>query len=91
MRGNRVSGILLVMTLDTIEELVSRRPFEPFRIVTSSGDRYDVRHPELVLRVKNGLYVGRGGRGTVADRAAFISLLHISAVETAGNGIRRHK
>ncbi|HEX4053035.1 MAG TPA: hypothetical protein VHX86_02095 [Tepidisphaeraceae bacterium] len=79
------------MTLDTIEELLARRPFEPFRIITSSGDRYDVRHPELLLRVKNGLYVGHGERGTVADRAAFISLLHISAVEAAGNGVRPRK
>jgi hypothetical protein len=79
------------MTLDTIDELRSRRPFEPFRIVTSSGDRYEVRHPELILRVKNGIYVGQGGRGAVAERAAFISLLHISAVETGGNGTKKHR
>ena len=79
------------MTLDTVQELLSRRPFEPFRIVTSSGDRYDVRHPELVLRVKNGVYVGRGGRGNVAERAAFISLLHITAVETVGDSSRKQK
>jgi hypothetical protein len=76
------------MTLDTVQELLARRPFEPFRIVASSGDRYEVRHPEMVLRVKNGLYVGLGGRGTVAERAAFVSLLHISAVETHANGAR---
>ena len=76
------------MTLDTVEELLSRRPFEPFRIVTSSGDRYEVRHPEMVLRVRNGLYIGQGGRGNVAERAAFVSLLHIAAVETPTNGSR---
>jgi hypothetical protein len=78
------------MTLDTIQELLSRHPFEPFRIVTSSGDHYDVRHPELVLRVKNGLYIGLGGKGSIAERAAFVSLLHISAAETNLNGAR-HK
>jgi hypothetical protein len=77
------------MTLDTITELLARQPFEPFRVVTSSGDRYDVRHPEMALRVKNGIYLGLGGRGMVADRAAFVSLLHITALETNGNG--RHK
>jgi hypothetical protein len=81
------------MTLDTIQELLSRRPFEPFLIVTSSGDRYEVRHPEVVLRVKNGLYVGLGGRGAVADRAAFVSLLHVSAIETMpqSNGAKKRR
>ncbi len=79
------------MTLDAIQELLSRRPFEPFRIITSSGDRYEVRHPELVLRVKNGIYVGLGGRDNVADRAAFLSLLHIAAVETSGNGAKKQR
>jgi hypothetical protein len=78
------------MTLDTIQELLTRQPFDPFRVVTSSGDRYEVRHPEMVLRVKNGIYIGLGGRGGVAEHAAFVSLLHISAVETfrigAGKG-----
>jgi hypothetical protein len=79
------------MTLDTIDDLLKRQPFEPFRVVTSSGDRYDVRLPELVLRVKNGLYIGLGGRGIVADKAAFVSLLHITAIETGANGNRKHK
>ncbi|HEY4328386.1 MAG TPA: hypothetical protein VGN88_01520 [Phycisphaerae bacterium] len=74
------------MTLDTIQERLARKPFEPFRVITSSGDRYDVRHPEMVLRVKNGIYIGLGGKGVVADKAAFVSLLHVTAVETNGNG-----
>ena len=79
------------MTLDTIPELLSRRPFEPFRVVTSSGQSYEVRHPEMVLRMRNGLYIGLGGHGTVADRAAFVSLLHISSVETPLNGRKKRR
>ena len=77
------------MTLDTIQELLHRRPFEPFKIVTSSGQAYSVRHPEMVLPIRNGVYIGIGGRGTLPERAAFISLLHVSAVETMGNGKER--
>jgi len=82
-----------MMTLDTIQELLARQPFEPFQIVASSGDRYPVHHPEMVLRVKNGLYVGIGGRKGIAERAAFISLLHVAAVETVGESSRssRHR
>ena len=77
-----MAGIGEIMTLDTIQELLARQPFEPFQIVASSGDRYPVFHPEMVLRVKNGVYVGLGGRRGVAERAAFISLLHVAAVKT---------
>ncbi|MGD0460858.1 MAG: hypothetical protein ABSB74_00055 [Tepidisphaeraceae bacterium] len=79
------------MTLDTIQELLSRRPFEPFQIVTSSGNVYAIRHPEMAWPIRNGIYVGLGGHGRLPERAAFVSLLHISAVETSANGSRRRK
>ena len=78
------------MTLDTVLELLRRRPFEPFRIVTSSGERYPVDHPEMALPIRNGLYVGLGGKGGVAEHAAFVSLLLISSLETIPrNGKKR--
>jgi hypothetical protein len=79
------------MTLDTIQELLARRPFEPFRIVTSSGRMYEIRHPEMAWLIRNGVYVGLGGKGKLAERAAFVSLLHISAVEITSNGSRRRR
>jgi len=80
------------MTLDNVLELLRRRPFEPFRIVTSSGESYEVRHPEMAWPIRNGLYVGLGGKARLPERAAFVSLLHISALETLpGNGSRRRR
>jgi hypothetical protein len=70
------------MTLDNVLDLLKRRPFDPFRMVTSSGESYEIRHPEMAWPIKNGLYVGLGGKGRLPDRAAFLSLLHISAIET---------
>jgi hypothetical protein len=32
-----------------IRNLVQRKPFRPFRIVTSDGTIYEVRHPDLVM------------------------------------------
>ena len=37
------------MTLQTFRELMTQRPFKPFRFVMSSGQTYDVRHPGLIL------------------------------------------
>jgi hypothetical protein len=79
------------MTLDTIQDLLSRRPFEPFHIVTSSGKTYDVRHPEMAWPIRNGVYVGMGRHGKIPDRAAFVSLLHIAAVEESDNGSKKRK
>ena len=36
------------MTRSTIEELLEREPFVPFRIVLSSGKEYDVVNPRLL-------------------------------------------
>ncbi|MBI1904119.1 MAG: hypothetical protein HYS13_23740 [Planctomycetia bacterium] len=71
------------MTLDTLREALARRPFEPFRVVLSSGTSYEVRHPEFGWLVKNGLYVGiPSGNGDLPERAVYCALLHIAAVET---------
>jgi hypothetical protein len=73
---------------------------EPFRVVTSSGQTYDVLHPELVLLGHNEVTVGTP---SVEDPAIYedmyrISLLHITAMEDlpprskpAGNGSRRRR
>jgi hypothetical protein len=59
------------------------RPFEPFRIVTSDGVTYDVRHPELVLVTLGSAVVGfpdSSDPGLVA-RYDIVSLRHIVRLE----------
>jgi hypothetical protein len=34
------------MTAEALRDWMQRRPFQPFRVKTSSGDAYDIRHPE---------------------------------------------
>ena len=70
------------MTVQTFRELLTQRPFEPFRIVMSSGLTYEIRHPEMAALTRTALYVGID----VADDgvpAAFkiCSLLHMTAIE----------
>ena len=68
--------------VEVLNEWLRRRPFEPFRVGLSSGESYEVRHPEVALLVKGGLYVGLpSSNGDIPDRAAFCSMLHITSVE----------
>jgi hypothetical protein len=72
--------------IETIKELLARRPFAPFRVVLSSGDSYEVRHPEFAWLVRGGLYVGlpperSNGHADLPERAMFCSALHLAGVE----------
>ncbi len=66
------------MTADTIRDMLHREPFEPFRIVTTSGEAYTVRNPDLVALMKSEVFIAQPN----SDRRTFVPLLHVSAVET---------
>lgn len=70
------------MTVEVLREAMSRRPFEPFRIRLSSGDVFEIRHPEAALLIRGGLYVGLPNGEDIPERAVYCALLHIAAVET---------
>jgi hypothetical protein len=72
--------------IEILKEHLTRRPFVPFRVVLSGGDRYDIRHPDFAWLVKGGLYVGLPaesprGESDVPERAVFCSMLHLAGVE----------
>ena len=75
------------MTLQSFQRLLAKRPFQPFTLVTSSGERYSVRHPEMAWLTRTAMYIGIGDEtdGIPAD-ATWVSLLHVAAVEPAKNG-----
>jgi hypothetical protein len=71
------------MTLDGILTMLRRQPFEPFRVVMSSGESYEVRRPELVMPMRTYLFVALpGGNGQRSDAGAFCSYLHIAQLQT---------
>ena len=77
------------MTIQRIQRLREKHPFEPFRIVTADGSRYDVRHPENLAVTGNGriLIVG------MHDYAATLDLLPVTTIQQPiphrRNGVRR--
>ena len=46
------------MTNEAFRKILKRQPFQPFRLVMSSGKSYDVRHPEMAWLLKNDVLVG---------------------------------
>lgn len=70
------------MTVDTFRQLLSKRPFQPFRLIMSSGQAYEVRHPEMAWLTRSDLLVGvdQTDEGVPAE-FRICSLLHVSSIE----------
>lgn len=70
------------MTVQTFRELLAQKPFKPFRLVMSSGQTYEVRHPEMAWSTRTDILVGVGesNEGVPAE-FRICSLLHVATVE----------
>ena len=81
------------MTTTGFRELLRRQPFKPFRLVMSSGESYEVRHPEMAWVTKNDILVGTdlADDGMPAE-FRICPLFHVATVEPlstdAGTGVR---
>jgi hypothetical protein len=70
------------MTVQTFRQLLTERPFRPFRLVMSSGEKYEVRHPEMAWLTRTDILVGIGETDeNVPAEFRICSLLHVTAVE----------
>jgi hypothetical protein len=72
-----------MFTADDIQRRVRQQPFQPLRIVTSSGQSFDVLHPELIMIGRRDLTVGvpRSDNPTQYDQISRIAILHVSALQ----------
>ena len=69
-----------------VEEIQARlreRPFVPLRIVTSSGESYDITHPDLVLVGERSLMIGRASNSnpTVYSSVSRVTLMHVTDLQ----------
>ena len=74
------------MTAKDIRDTLRREPFEPFRIVTSSGESYSVRDPQSVAIMKSRLFIALPD-----DSSTLVPYLHVSAIEIIPNGRPRRR
>lgn len=69
------------MQASELKTLLSRRPFEPIRLHLSSGDKVDIRHPEMAIVSRSLVAVGLGDSNGVADCIVHYNLIHIVKIE----------
>lgn len=70
------------MTVQTFREMLARRPFQPVKITLSSGQSYEVRHPEMALLTRTSLLVGTDvAEDGVPAEFKILSLLQVTAIE----------
>ena len=70
------------MTVQTFRELLSQQPFKPFRLVMSSGEKYEVRRPEMALLTRTDILVGvDASEDGVPAEFRICSLLHVATIE----------
>lgn len=72
-----------MITSADVRERNHKRPFSPYRIITSSGQTYNVVHPEFLTIGKRYLILGlpiHESEGKVGS-AHWISVMHITALE----------
>lgn len=77
------------MTTTMVRDMLRQQPFRPFRVVMSSGEAYDVRHPEMAWVTKNDLFVGIdvADDGLPAD-ARICPLFHVVTLEPLNTDAR---
>ncbi|MDX1965869.1 MAG: hypothetical protein SFV23_01750 [Planctomycetaceae bacterium] len=70
------------MTVQDFRDVLKQQPFVPFRVIMSSGEAYEVRHPEMAWLTRTTLFVGiDADRDGVPARSKMCSLLHVTAIE----------
>ncbi len=67
------------MNAEAIREMLNHRPFEPFEIIMSSGERHLVKHPEFAILMLSKVVV----TDPLEDRGAFLSLKHVTELRPA--------
>jgi hypothetical protein len=71
------------MRPEELTKLLRTRPFIPLRIIMTDGQTYDIRHPEMVIVLRQRVDIGvlPDPAMEVAEGVVHCSLLHIVRVE----------
>ena len=71
------------MTRQELQDAAGSQPFQPFRIVLTTGATFDIRHPDLIMVGRRSAAIGIANEpgGNVYDRIFQVDLFHIVGIE----------
>jgi hypothetical protein len=69
------------MTYEAIKSRLDVRPFQPFRVIPSSGEGSEVRHSEMAFPTRTETVIASPDRQGVPSQARIVANLHITALE----------
>jgi hypothetical protein len=71
------------MTQEELQKAARRQPFEPFRIILTTGATYDIQHPDLIMVGKRSAVIGVTHQPDtiVYDYALTVDLFHIVGIQ----------
>ncbi len=71
------------MTHEELLEAARKQPFEPFRLILTTGATFDIRHPDLIMVGRRSAVVGVTNRPdrAVYDRTIKVDLLRVVGIE----------
>lgn len=70
------------MTVQTFREMLARRPSQPVKLTLSSGQSYEIRHPEMAMLARASILIGTDiAPDGVPAEFKIIPLLHVTAIE----------
>ena len=84
-----------MFSADDVYARIHQQPFRPVRIVTTTGQAYDVHHPELIMIGRRALEIGLPSADNPLhfEQVTRISLLHVTEMQdlpaaksVSGNG-----
>lgn len=85
----------MLFNSESIRGRMKGQPFTPVRIVTSSGESYEVHHPDMVLIGERDIHIGISSKKnpSIYSQVSRVALMHITALEdlpvspkSTGNG-----
>ena len=79
------------MQIKELQDLLRRRPFEPFAVYMSDGSEYPVTHPDQVIVTPRAAYIGIGNdkEGIVAQEVVICDMIHVTRLGPVRKNRRR--